>query len=75
MDPRDRLSPQLRHGLQQAVAAQRLEGWRPGEHHLATLTELMAGERTFADYLAEHRVRHPPPSRPGGSCFVAGVRT
>ncbi|WP_059021083.1 Fic family protein [Mycobacterium sp. M26] len=61
MDPRDRLSPQLRHGLQQAVAAQRLEGWRPGEHHLATLTELMAGERTFADYLAEHRVRHPPP--------------
>lgn len=61
MDPRDRLPPDLRHGIDQTVAAQRLEGWRPTDHHLATLVELLSGERTFADYLAEHRSLYPPP--------------
>jgi cell filamentation protein, protein adenylyltransferase len=62
MHPRDRLSPGLRHGMDQTVAAQRLEGWRPTDRHLATLTELVSGERTFAEYLADHRVLYPPPN-------------
>ncbi len=61
MDPRDRLAPHLRHGLEQTVAAQRLEGWRPEDAHLAALAELLSGERTFAGYLAEYRAHHPPP--------------
>ncbi|WP_328353402.1 Fic family protein [Mycobacterium sp. NBC_00419] len=64
MHPFDRLPAGLRHGLDQTVAAQRLEGWRPTDHHLATLVELMCGERAFADYLAEHRASHPPPRAP-----------
>jgi cell filamentation protein len=62
MHPRDRLSPGLRHGIDQTVAAQRLEGWRPTDHHMATLTEFVSGERTFTDYLADHRVLYPPPN-------------
>ena len=61
MDTSDRLPPGLRHGIDQTVAAQRLEGWRPTDHHLATLVELLSGERTFADYLAEHCALYPPP--------------
>lgn len=61
MDPRERLSPDLRHGIDQTVAAQRLEGWRPTDHHLGSLVELLSGQRPFADYLAEHRALHPPP--------------
>jgi cell filamentation protein len=63
MDTRDRLPPGLRHAVDQTVAAQRLEGWRPGAEHIGTLVELVCAERTFADYLTEHRARHPPPQR------------
>lgn len=62
MHPRDRLSPGLRHGIDQTVAAQRLEGWRPTDRHLHTLAELLGGESTFAEYLAEHRAHVPPPA-------------
>jgi len=62
MHPRDRLSPGLRHGIDQTVAAQRLEGWRPTDRHLHTLTELLSGQRTFAEYLAEHLGLVPPPA-------------
>ena len=62
MHPRDRLSPALWHGIDQTVAAQRLEGWRPTDHHLHMLTELVGGQSTFAEYLAEHRVHSPPPA-------------
>jgi len=64
MDSRDRLPPGLRHAVDQAVAAQRLEGWRPGAEHIGALVELVCAERTFADYLTEHRARHPPPQPP-----------
>ncbi|MGY4712268.1 Fic/DOC family protein [Mycolicibacterium sp. CBM1] len=64
MDSVDRLPPALRHGLEQTLAAQRLEGWRPTDHHLATLAEVISGRRAFADYLVEHRARHPAPQRP-----------
>lgn len=62
MHSRDRLPPGLRHGFDQTVAAQRLEGWRPTDRHLHTLAELLGGEYTFADYLAEHRAPFPPPA-------------
>jgi cell filamentation protein len=62
MHPREELSPALRHGMDQTVAAQRLEGWRPTDRHLDALTELLSGQRTFADYLAEHRGLFPPPA-------------
>ena len=62
MDSRDRLPPGLRRGIDQTVAAQRLEGWRPTDHHMATLVELVSGERTFANYLAGHRALYPPPA-------------
>jgi len=65
MHPRDRLPPGLRHGIEQTVAAQRLEGWRPTERHLHTLAELFCGESTFAEYLAEHRAVLPPPAPRG----------
>jgi cell filamentation protein len=60
MHPRDQLSPALRRGIDQTVAAQRLEGWRPTDRHLDALTELLSGQRTFAEYLAEHRGMFPP---------------
>lgn len=63
MDPRDRLPPRLRHGIDQTVAAQRLEGWRPGAEHIDMLVALASGTSTFAECLAEHRSRHPPPQR------------
>jgi cell filamentation protein len=62
MHPRDRLPPGLRHGIEQTVAAQRLEGWQPTDRHLHTLAELLSGDCTFAEYLAEHRALFPPPA-------------
>lgn len=63
MHPTDPLPAGLRHAVEQTVAAQRLEGWRPTGHHLATLVELLCGECTFATYLAGHRAMYPPPAQ------------
>ena len=49
------------HAVAQAVAAERLEGWRPFDEHIAALAALARGDVAFADYLATFRDRHPPP--------------
>ncbi len=63
-DPRDGLPSGQRHAIDQTIAAERLEGWRPTEEHIADLARLAAGERSFADYLASYRARHPPAVQP-----------
>ena len=62
----------LRHAVDQTVAAERLEGWRPTDEHLADLGRLATGELTFGRYLAAYRARYPPaaePSRDLGRIF------
>jgi cell filamentation protein len=49
------------HAVAQAVAAERLEGWRPFDEHVAALAELARRDVAFDDYLARFRDRHPPP--------------
>ncbi len=40
------------HAVAQAVAAERLEGWRPTDEHVAALAALARERRAFDDYLA-----------------------
>jgi cell filamentation protein len=63
-DPVDRLPAPLRHGVEQTVAAERLEGWRPTVADLDALVALACDELDFADYLACHRARYPVLDRP-----------
>jgi cell filamentation protein len=63
-DPRDSLPAPLRHAIDQAIAAERLEGWRPSDEHVADLVRLGRDELGFADYLTGYRARHPPPVEP-----------
>jgi cell filamentation protein len=56
-DTRDR-------AVAQAVAAERLEGWRPSDEHVAALAALARGEVPFDDYLAKFRDRYPAQQRP-----------
>jgi cell filamentation protein len=53
-----------RRAVEQAVAAERLEGWQPTEEHIDDLHRLARGELSFGDYLAGYRVRHPPAVQP-----------
>lgn len=56
----------VRRAVDQTVAAQRLEGWRPTGEHLADLARLANGDVGFGAYLAGYRARHPsaaPPPR------------
>jgi cell filamentation protein len=59
-----------RHAVEQAIAAERLEGWRPTDEHVADLARLARGDLPFEQYLAGYRARHPAPvqpsARPGG---------
>ena len=56
------MTPDVRaHAVAQAIAAERLEGWRPFDEHIAALAELARGDVAFDDYLARFRDRHPPP--------------
>jgi cell filamentation protein len=56
------MMPDLRaHAVAQAIAAERLEGWRPLDEHVAALADLARGDVAFDDYLAKFRDRHPPP--------------
>jgi cell filamentation protein len=58
----------LRHAINQAVAAERLEGWQPNKDHLADLVALAGAQMSFGDYLARYlkdvqRIRDPRPRR------------
>lgn len=54
----------MRRAVDQTVAAQRLEGWRPTDEQLADLGRLAGGELAFGTYLAGYRARHPPDAAP-----------
>ena len=56
----DRLPPPLRHCVDQTIAAEALEGWRPTTDHVDALVALVNGDVTFDDYLATYRSRYPP---------------
>lgn len=53
-----------RHAVEQAIAAERLEGWRPSDEHIADLGRLACHRLTFGDYLAGYRARHPAAVEP-----------
>jgi cell filamentation protein len=55
----DGLPEPLRHAIDQTVAAERLEGWRPTDEHIGDLTALVCDEVSFGQYLAVYRARHP----------------
>jgi cell filamentation protein len=59
------MTPDIRdHAVAQAVAAERLEGWRPSDEHVTALTALARGDVPFDDYLAKFRDRFPTQERP-----------
>lgn len=53
------LPPLLRHCVDQTVAAEALEGWRPSADRIAALAALVSGGVSFDDYLAAYRLRYP----------------
>jgi cell filamentation protein len=55
----DGLPDLLRHAIDQTVAAERLEGWRPTDAHIGALVALVCGEVSFGQYLAVYRARYP----------------
>ena len=55
----DRLPQPLRHCVDQTIAAEALEGWRPTDEQVDALVALVSGEVDFADYLASYRSRYP----------------
>src|ERR1700681_1126882 len=59
VDPRDALPAPLRHGIDQTVAAERLEGGQPSAGHIGALVDLVGDRVTFGDYLASYRARYP----------------
>ncbi|OBF39471.1 hypothetical protein A5724_08505 [Mycobacterium sp. ACS1612] len=64
MITRDGLPTPLRHAIDQTLAAERLEGWRPTDAHVDALTRLARDEVSFDDYLAAYRERHSKASPP-----------
>jgi cell filamentation protein len=50
----------LHRAVEQTLAAQRIEGWRPEAAHVADLRTLAGGEVRFGDYLARWREQYPP---------------
>ena len=60
----------LRRCVDQTIAAEALEGWRPTGGQIAALVALVNGDVSFADYLDTHRSRYPDltnASHPAGS--------
>ena len=55
----DQLPQRLRHCVDQTIAAEALEGWRPTAAQIDALVALVNGDVTFADYLAAYRSRYP----------------
>jgi len=56
---RDRLPDPLRHAIDQTIAAERLEGWRPTDDHVDALVRLLCDEVSFGEYLAPYRANYP----------------
>ncbi|WP_123023959.1 Fic/DOC family protein [Mycolicibacterium stellerae] len=64
MPANDRLPQRLRHCVDQTIAAEALEGWRPDAAHLDALVALVNDDVTFGDYLSAYRSRHLVQSAP-----------
>ncbi len=54
----EQLPQRLRHCVDQTVAAQALEGWRPTADQMAALAALVSDDLTFDDYLSAFRGRY-----------------
>ena len=59
----DRLPERLRRCVDQTLAAEALEGWRPTAEHVEALVALLNDEITFGDYLAGYRLAIEPSRR------------
>ncbi len=59
MSAAHRLPERLRHCIDQTIAAEALEGWRPTTEHVDALAALVSDDVTFGDYLAAYLSRHP----------------
>lgn len=55
----EELPQRLRHCVDQTVAAEALEGWRPTADQIAALAALVSDDLTFDEYFATHRNRYP----------------
>jgi cell filamentation protein len=53
------LDDRLRRCVDQTIAAEALEGWRPTEDQVTALTALVDGSVSFDDYLRGYRSRYP----------------
>jgi len=62
MPVHDRLPEPLRRCVDQAIAAEALEGWRPTAEQVEALSALANDDVTFSEYLADYLTRHPPRS-------------
>lgn len=67
MPVRSGLPEPLRHVIDQTVAAERLEGWKPTDEHIEALLALVCDGVPFGEYLASYRARYqsagPSPRR------------
>jgi cell filamentation protein len=54
----------LQQAIDQTVAAERLEGWRPTDEHINALVELARDDVSFGEYLAVYRDRYPSDRQP-----------
>lgn len=64
MRTRDALPDPLRHAIDQTLAAERLEGWRPTDEHVDALVALVSDELSLGDYFALYRSRYPASGTP-----------
>lgn len=64
------LSADQHHTLTQTLAAERLEGWRPGQSQAADLVGLLTGAVTFGEYLGPHLVTPQAGPRPRRRVFA-----
>ena len=55
----ERQPPRVRRCVDQTIAAEALEGWRPTGDQVDALVALVNGDVTFDDYLAAYRSRYP----------------
>jgi cell filamentation protein len=54
----------LRHAVDQTIAAERLEGWRPTDQQVGDLVALVCDEVSFGRYLAAYRELYPSDEAP-----------
>jgi cell filamentation protein len=55
-DSLDRVAAEHRFVIDQTLAAERLEGWRPDGDNVADLVALLGGRLTFGEYLTKHLI-------------------